>query len=137
MFKSAEQYYIDLVENIVPTDLNEWEDAIRRAEQRRKEDITVMDIIGTILPSSEVEAESANDHRDTDVTNKWMRLGIIIEELQYVPSSSFRTMFTTIIIESILPKRFGGWSTTHTRMTDGRLNVSDRPCCLNSMRGMH
>jgi hypothetical protein len=84
MFKSAEQYYIDLVENIVPTDLNEWEDAIRRAEQRRKEDITVMDIIGTILPSSEVEAESANDHRDTDVTNKWMQLGIIIEELQYV-----------------------------------------------------
>jgi len=86
MSESADQYYVNLVQDIMPTDLNEWEYAITHAEQRRKQDRSVMDIIGTTQPSGDESSESADADAapDTDVTHQWLRLGIVIEEMQYV-----------------------------------------------------
>jgi hypothetical protein len=89
MSVSAEQYYSKLVDGIPPTDVNEGQNAITGAEEHRMEDITVMDIIGTTQPSTAVQPESAHAHDNTDVIHQWIRLGILIEEMQYVPCSFF------------------------------------------------
>jgi hypothetical protein len=84
MCLSANQYYGNLVHGITASDLAEWENNIKYAEEKRKDDITVMDIIGTTADRSAHDSGSADRQSPSGVGAEWMDLAIGIEEQQYV-----------------------------------------------------
>jgi hypothetical protein len=89
MCRSAQNYHNKLMEGILGADLQTWEAEITHAERMRKEDKSVMDIIGATEPQSlEANAEAPGDAEIGGAAdaargpNQWLRLAIQIEQKQ-------------------------------------------------------
>jgi hypothetical protein len=79
---SAESYYRKLVETINADDLSHWEQEIKKAEDERMYDRSVMDIIGA-RDTKNTPAAASIDDCDVPISNfDWIQLAINIEEKQ-------------------------------------------------------
>jgi hypothetical protein len=84
MWRSAQEYYLNLIQGISGEDRQKWEAEILNAETMRKQDISLMDIIGAKEPQSHNaertgDAEGAENARGP---HEWLRMAIQIEAKQ-------------------------------------------------------
>jgi hypothetical protein len=84
MWRSAQAYHKKLIEGISGVDLQTWEAEISRAEDMRKQDKSVMDIIGAKQPQCHDAdgPEDAAGAKNADPPEQWLRLAIQIEQKQ-------------------------------------------------------
>jgi len=75
-----------LIRDISKVDLAEWEKEIVNAEERRLQDISVMDILAsrhpTFLEPSAPPITDRNVSAPKDTAAEWMRMALDIEEKQ-------------------------------------------------------
>jgi hypothetical protein len=92
MSASASEYYENLMSDISPADINEWEQQMHYAEATRLDDIKVMDIIGTregepdTPRSAGGNAGSALPVGTSPTVTEWLQLALDIQERQYACS---------------------------------------------------
>ena len=79
---AANDYYDKLTETIPPTDIIEWEEQIKHAEQNRLNDITVMDILGASQPMEGAGRETMEIPTSHGTVQEWIQLAMQIEEKQ-------------------------------------------------------
>jgi hypothetical protein len=80
----AESYYQNLVETINVADILNWEQEIKKAEEERMYDRSVMDIIGARDTKNVPAAAQIDDCDCPDSNSDWIQLAINIEEKQCV-----------------------------------------------------
>lgn len=92
MLQCAEDYYDNQTLDISKEDIEQWETNIKIAESRRKQDRSVMDIMGATKPqradpttaeNNNAARNAASDPGGTQVV-KWIQMAMEIEETQYV-----------------------------------------------------
>lgn len=84
MWRSARDYHVKLMVGIPGEDLQRWEAEILHAERMRKQDKSLMDIIGAKQPESAnaTEAENAENAEDARGQHQWLRMAIEMEQKQ-------------------------------------------------------
>lgn len=80
--ESAEQYYQNLIKGINIRDLEEWEQGVNEAERTRLMDRSVMDVLGTQLPTNAESIAQKDGAQVNGSVAEWIQMGIEIEEKQ-------------------------------------------------------
>jgi hypothetical protein len=80
--ESAEQYYQNLIKGINIRDLEEWEQGVNEAERTRLMDRSVMDVLGTQLPTNTESIAQKDGAQVNGSVAEWIQMGIEIEEKQ-------------------------------------------------------
>jgi len=82
MSQSAIDYYDKLTVGIDTETVEEWEAVITRAESERKQDRSVMDILGAAKPQPDETTALPEINAADDSVSEWLQLAIQVEEKQ-------------------------------------------------------
>jgi hypothetical protein len=92
MSEGANQYSDHLSSSISARDMQVWEEEIRDAESRRLADVKVMDILGARqAPEEERGTSSTGGDPGAGQTEQWIRMGLDLQEKQWVVIRTFKT----------------------------------------------
>ena len=84
MSLSTDKYHDRLTDTIDQEWVNRWELEIESAERERKQNISVMDIMGATKPQQEGLVAPEHGTAARDPMSEWIQMAIDIEEKQYV-----------------------------------------------------